>query len=731
MHSHKGTSGTPLHVTTNYFEVIHRPSTIYYHYDAITPEVGQARRAYEIIDKLQRDYARVFNPRAAYDGKANLFSKQELPPSSYPVSMSRNPERGNFVVRISGGTRISPSDIEQLISQGGLAAGKSTMAVNLLQIIVRQVPNMTYGFPPHARAFYIERGAQDLTGGLQAWHGFFQSVRPVLGRLLINVDIANSIVYQPGPLTELAMKFLHIHDLRHLARLPESSIEWMKLGRFLKNVQVTKVTPKSSKANRIMGLVPQAGRYAFLKNGINTTVERYQKRLSPEDTRTFLRFATQKPSERIRLIKDGVSGPNQVLGYEKSDFMKEAGMVVSSEPIQIQGRVLQTPGIVYRQGQMVIRQKTGAWNLIGQQLLNPSKIKTWAVLVFDDTATLSAVQQFIMKLVQNLQQLVIDQPYPFIGRGNAQNPYDELTKAGKKAVEKETVKTRPTLLLVILPKSGTEVRKKVKHWGDVINAIPTQCVGQGKWERGSDQYCCNVALKINVKIGGVNSAIKTPFLSFLSDAMIVGADVGHPGPGITNRPSITSLVASVDPNCTRYTAFARVQKPRQEIIEDLGEMFKEALKDYYGFRNTSEGPKLPSKIIFYRDGVSEGEYAEVAKREVDAIETALHELNLFTSTTKPKIVFTIVGKRHHVRFFPGNREAADSSGNCPPGFVVDDQIINSAYPDFYLQSHSGIIGKLQYGDSDAASGNALPTFDLRKWQDGFKQSPLNKRMYFL
>ncbi|KAI0957644.1 hypothetical protein AcW1_005969 [Taiwanofungus camphoratus] len=137
--------------------------------------------------------------------------------------------------------------------------------------------------------------------------------------------------------------------------------------------------------------------------------------------------------------------------------------------------------------------------------------------------------------------------------------------------------------------------------------------------------------------------------------MIVGADVGHPGPGITNRPSITSLVASVDPNCTRYTAFARVQKPRQEIIEDLGEMFKEALKDYYGFRNTSEGPKLPSKIIFYRDGVSEGEYAEVAKREVDAIETALHELNLFTSTTKPKIVFTIVGKRHHVRFFPGNR----------------------------------------------------------------------------
>ncbi|KAI0957643.1 hypothetical protein AcW1_005968 [Taiwanofungus camphoratus] len=253
--------------------------------------------------------------------------------------MSRNPEHGNFVVRISGGTRISPSDIEQLISQGGLAAGKSTMAVNLLQIIVRQVPNMTYGFPPHARAFYIERGAQDLTGGLQAWHGFFQSVRPVLGRLLINVDIANSIVYQPGPLTELAMKFLHIHDLRHLARLPESSIEWMKLGRFLKNVQVTKVTPKSSKANRIMGLVPQAGRYAFLKNGINTTVESYYRAQYnyllhwPELFGVRISKAAVIPAELCKVIPDSgikndcllrIQGP--FYGLLPRNHLKESGL---------------------------------------------------------------------------------------------------------------------------------------------------------------------------------------------------------------------------------------------------------------------------------------------------------------------------------------------------------------------------------------------------------------------
>lgn len=66
--------------------------------------------------------------------------------------------------------------------------------------------------------------------------------------------------------------------------------------------------------------------------------------------------------------------------------------------------------------------------------------------------------------------------------------------------------------------------------------------------------------------------------------------------------------------------------------------------------------------------------------------------------------------RHHVRFFPCQEcvemicaplilfyssccsEEADMSGNCQPGFVVDDVIANAKYPDYYMQSHSGIQG---------------------------------------
>ena len=61
----------------------------------------------------------------------------------------------------------------------------------------------------------------------------------------------------------------------------------------------------------------------------------------------------------------------------------------------------------------------------------------------------------------------------------------------------------------------------------------------------------------------------------------------------------------------------------------------------------------------------------------------------------PKFTVIVVGKRHHVRFFPRTPEEAgqgDKSGNVPAGTVVDSDITNPAEFDFYLQSHGGLLG---------------------------------------
>jgi len=59
---------------------------------------------------------------------------------------------------------------------------------------------------------------------------------------------------------------------------------------------------------------------------------------------------------------------------------------------------------------------------------------------------------------------------------------------------------------------------------------------------------------------------------------------------------------------------------------------------------------------------------------------------------KPTITLIIVGKRHHVRFFPSSQSEGDRSGNCFAGTVVDSDVVNPVEFDFYLLSHGGILG---------------------------------------
>jgi eukaryotic translation initiation factor 2C len=59
---------------------------------------------------------------------------------------------------------------------------------------------------------------------------------------------------------------------------------------------------------------------------------------------------------------------------------------------------------------------------------------------------------------------------------------------------------------------------------------------------------------------------------------------------------------------------------------------------------------------------------------------------------KATITLIIVGKRHHVRLFPGKENEADRSGNCVAGTVVDSDVVNPVEFDFYLLSHGGILG---------------------------------------
>ena len=62
----------------------------------------------------------------------------------------------------------------------------------------------------------------------------------------------------------------------------------------------------------------------------------------------------------------------------------------------------------------------------------------------------------------------------------------------------------------------------------------------------------------------------------------------------------------MDAHPSRYSATVRVQQHRQEIIFDLCNMVKDLLIQFYHSTCFK-----PTRIIFYRDGVSEGQFCQV------------------------------------------------------------------------------------------------------------------------
>jgi len=108
------------------------------------------------------------------------------------------------------------------------------------------------------------------------------------------------------------------------------------------------------------------------------------------------------------------------------------------------------------------------------------------------------------------------------------------------------------------------------------------------------------------------------------------------------------------------------------------------LRNYY----KKTGQK-PTRIIFYRDGVSEGQYEQVYEQEVNALRQACRQIQ---DVYKPGITYMICAKRHHFRFFPKVPSQGDRSRNAKAGTLVDSEIVHPVDNDFYLQSHAGLLG---------------------------------------
>ncbi|KAL6970707.1 Protein argonaute 4A [Sarracenia purpurea var. burkii] len=222
--------------------------------------------------------------------------------------------------------------------------------------------------------------------------------------------------------------------------------------------------------------------------------------------------------------------------------------------------------------------------------------------------------------------------------------------------------------------------------------IVTQCIAP---TRVNDQYLTNVLLKINAKLGGMNSLLTIehfPSIPLVSKfpTIIIGMDVCHGSPGRSDVPSVAAVVSSRQwPRISRYRASVRTQSPKVEMIDSLYKpvsdtedqgIMRELLIDFY----SSSGQMKPDHIIIFRDGVSESQFNQVLNIELNQIIEACQHLDKKWS---PRFMVIVAQKNHHTKFFQ-----TSSPDNVPPGTVIDNKICHPKNNDFYMCAHAGMIG---------------------------------------
>ncbi|RCV09086.1 hypothetical protein SETIT_1G378700v2 [Setaria italica] len=754
----KGSVGTRCLVKANHF-FAQLPDRDLHQYDvSITPEVTSRILSRAIIKELVNLHrqSHLGGRLPAYDGRKSLYTAGALPFTSQEFHITllddddgsgSERRRRSFKVVIKFAARADLHRLEMFLA--GRHAEAPQEALQVLDIVLRELPSARYA--PFGRSFFspVLGRRQPLGDGLESWRGFYQSIRPTQMGLSLNIDMSATAFIEPLPVIEFVAQLLNsdIHSR------PLADAERVKIKKALRGVKV-EVTHRGNmrRKYRISGLTTQATReltfpvdeggtmksvvqyfqetYGFaiqhtylpclqvgnqqrpnyLPMEVCKIVEgqRYSKRLNQNQIRALLEETCQHPRDRerdiIRMVKHNA--------YEKDDYAQEFGIKISDRLASVEARILPAPRLKYNETgrEKDCLPRVGQWNMMNKKMVNGGKVRSWICVNFARNVQESVVRGFCHELALMCQASGMDfsrEPVlpPLYARPDQVERalkaryHDAMNVLGPQRRELD-------LLIGILPDNNGSLYGDLKRVCEIDLGIVSQCCCTKQVFKMNKQILANLALKINVKVGGRNTVLVDAVsrrIPLVTDrpTIIFGADVTHPHPGEDSSPSIAAVVASQDwPEVTKYAGLVSAQAHRQELIEDLYKVWQDPqrgtvsggmIRDLLISFKKSTGEK-PQRIIFYRDGVSEGQFYQVLLYELHAIRKACASLE---ANYQPKVTFVVVQKRHHTRLFAHNhndQNSIDRSGNILPGTVVDSKICHPTEFDFYLCSHAGIKG---------------------------------------
>ncbi|PKY39145.1 Piwi-domain-containing protein, partial [Rhizophagus irregularis] len=665
-----GRVGHSIKVRTNYFEITDLPFPKIYHYDiVIIPEVSPTSKTSNrrIIQEAENSFSGV---KAVFDGHRNVYAVRPFPfgdAHNLEVTMPEN-DMNNvgiilprvYKVIIRKVAEIDMREINRFLNGDCSISSNILTGIMALNVLIHHKPSKEH--IKVGRIFYTNQGSQLLDGGMEStvedlWR-IHDRDRTKLEKCLKNLKI-----------------FVVLRFSRHRFRISKLTNTSASSTTLEVNGQQIDI------ATYFFNTYGRRLQYPFLpcvvvRNETYLPIEicnvvegqRYMRKLNERQMADMIEFTCQPPQIRTYTINQGI----EILNYRQNEYMYQFGFQISNDMVITQARVLPTPTLYYHPASKedTFIPKDGLWNLKNKKVATGATLGSWACAVFGNAG---------MNIPNRNPPIQHCNP-----QGGIENSLKQVwVRAGNSA------KSKPQLILCILPNTGAPLYAEIKRVGDTVIGVATQCIQGKHMFSAKKQYCANVCLKTNVKLGGMNSFIDPSQMPFIAQRpiIIMGASVIHPAPGEQNtgRSSIAAVTASVDAKAFRYFAAIRIQHGKQVVIDDLAEIIKELLKTFY-----QTCGRKPERILFYRDGISENQFLIVRENVIKAINAACKSLD---EKYKPTITFVVVQKRHHTRFFPiDTRRDGDRTGNCPSGTVVDTTVVHPFEFDFYLLSHPSLQG---------------------------------------
>ncbi|KAK6936917.1 PAZ domain [Dillenia turbinata] len=578
--------------------------------------------------------------------------------------MRRPYQSKTFKVEISFAAKIPVQAISSALR--GQESENSQEALRVLDIILRQHAAKKGCLLVRQSFFHNDpKNFADVGGGVLGCRGFHSSFRTTQGGLSLNIDVSTTMIIQPGPVVDFLIANQNVRDPYNL--------DWTKAKRTLKNLRI-KANP-SNQEYKITGLsekickeqlfsLKQKGRdgdaetaevtvYDYFVNHrqielrysgdlpcINVgkpkrptyiplelcslvSLQRYTKALNTFQRASLVEKSRQKPQERVRVLGDALKGSN----YDADPMLHACGVQISTQFTQIEGRVLPAPRLKFGNGEE-FNPRNGRWNLNNKKLVEPAKIDRWAVCNFSARCDIRGLVRDLIKCAET-KGINISPPFDVFEESPSNRRAPPLVRVEKMFEDVQSkLPGAPQFLLCLLPERkncdlyGPWKKKNLADFG-----IVTQCMAP---TRVNDQYLTNVLMKINAKMGGLNSMLTiehSPSIPVVSNVptIILGMDVSHGSPGQSDIPSVAAGAST----------------------------------------------RLLCKF----------------SKEKAGSDNNIQACKFLDEKWCPKFVVIVAQKNHHTKFFQSG-----SPDNVPPGTIIDNKICHPRNNDFYLCAHAGMIG---------------------------------------